>query len=87
MKSATMKPSAVKSSAVKSASTRDYKVKDIGLADWGRKEVKLAENEMPGLMALREEYGSNLIGQFVHTLIVTTAASIRIETLKESDVK
>ncbi|MEP4133637.1 MAG: adenosylhomocysteinase, partial [Cyclobacteriaceae bacterium] len=36
-----------------------YKVKDIKLADWGRKEIKLAEAEMPGLMALREEYGAS----------------------------
>ena len=35
-----------------------YKVKDISLAEWGRKEIKLAEKEMPGLMALRKEYGS-----------------------------
>ena len=34
-----------------------YKVKDISLAEWGRKEIQLAEAEMPGLMALREEYG------------------------------
>ena len=34
-----------------------FKVKDISLADWGRKEIRLAEAEMPGLMALREEYG------------------------------
>ena len=34
----------------------DYKVKDIKLADWGRKEVQLAEKEMPGLMAIRAEY-------------------------------
>ena len=33
-----------------------YKVKDIGLAEWGRKEINLAEAEMPGLMQLREEY-------------------------------
>ena len=33
-----------------------YKVKDMSLADWGRKEIKLAESEMPGLMSLREEY-------------------------------
>ena len=37
----------------------NYKVKDISLADWGRKEIKLAEAEMPGLMALRAEYGSS----------------------------
>ena len=36
-----------------------YKVKDISLADWGRKEIKLAEAEMPGLMSLREEYGAS----------------------------
>jgi adenosylhomocysteinase len=35
----------------------DYKVADIGLADWGRKEIAIAETEMPGLMALREEFG------------------------------
>jgi len=35
----------------------DYKVKDISLAEWGRKEIKLAEAEMPGLMSLREEFG------------------------------
>ena len=34
-----------------------YKVKDITLAEWGRKEIKLAEAEMPGLMSIREEYG------------------------------
>ena len=36
---------------------KNYKVKDISLSDWGRKEIKLAEAEMPGLMSLREEYG------------------------------
>ena len=34
-----------------------YKVKDLSLAEWGRKEIKLAESEMPGLMSLRKEYG------------------------------
>ena len=38
-------------------STPDYKVKDISLADWGRKEIDMAETEMPGLMAIRKEYG------------------------------
>ena len=37
----------------------DYKVKDINLASWGRKEIELAETEMPGLMALRREYGAD----------------------------
>ena len=36
-----------------------YKVKDLSLAEWGRKEIRLAEAEMPGLMAIREEYGAN----------------------------
>ena len=40
-----------------SVATHDYKVKDIGLAEWGRKEITLAEAEMPGLMALRQRYG------------------------------
>ena len=39
--------------------TPDYKVADIALADWGRKEIAIAETEMPGLMALREEYGDS----------------------------
>lgn len=38
--------------------TLKYKVKDISLAEWGRKEIKLAEAEMPGLMSLRKEYGA-----------------------------
>ena len=37
----------------------DYKVKDISLADWGRREIELAEKEMPGLMALQERYGAS----------------------------
>ena len=39
------------------AVSEKFKVKDISLADWGRKEIILAQNEMPGLMALREKYG------------------------------
>ncbi|MGE5147598.1 MAG: adenosylhomocysteinase, partial [Candidatus Eiseniibacteriota bacterium] len=42
-------------SATKAAA--DYAIKDIGLADWGRREIAIAETEMPGLMAIREEYG------------------------------
>ena len=43
-------------------SENDFKVADISLADFGRKEISLAETEMPGLMALREEYkGKNLL--------------------------
>ena len=38
------------------AADRDYKVADLALADWGRKEIAIAETEMPGLMAIREEF-------------------------------
>ena len=40
------------------ALTSDYKVKDLTLADWGRKEISVAEQEMPGLMSVREKYGT-----------------------------
>ena len=40
---------------------KDYKVKDIKLAEWGRQEIELAEKEMPGLMAIRKEYGNTFI--------------------------
>jgi len=39
-------------------SQQDYKIADIALAEWGRKEINIAETEMPGLMALREEFGA-----------------------------
>ena len=39
----------------------DYKVADISLAEFGKKEIKIAETEMPGLMAIREEYGKKII--------------------------
>ena len=39
------------------AVSQDYKVRDLQLAEWGRKEISLAQDEMPGLMALRAEYG------------------------------
>ena len=63
-----------------------YKVKDISLADWGRKEIKLAEAEMPGLMSLREEYvdkkplkGARIAG----CLHMTIQTAVLIETLVE----
>ena len=61
-----------------------YKVKDISLADWGRKEIELAEAEMPGLMALREEYGSEqpLKGaRIAGCLHMTIQTAVMIETL------
>ena len=64
----------------------DYKIKDISLADFGRKEIRLAESEMPGLMALREKYGSkkplkslNISG----ALHMTIQTAVLIETLVE----
>ncbi len=62
----------------------DYKVKDITLAAWGRKEITLAENEMPGLMSLRREYGASkpLTGaKIVGCLHMTIETAILIETL------
>ncbi|MFM6946801.1 MAG: adenosylhomocysteinase [Flavobacteriales bacterium] len=64
----------------------NYKVKDISLADWGRKEIKLAEAEMPGLMALRSEYGSSkpLAGsRIAGCLHMTIQTAVLIETLVE----
>jgi adenosylhomocysteinase len=61
-----------------------YKVKDISLADWGRKEIKLAEAEMPGLMSLREEYGNSkpLAGaRIAGCLHMTIQTAVLIETL------
>jgi len=61
-----------------------YKVKDLSLAEWGRKEIELAEAEMPGLMALREEYGSQqpLKGaRIAGCLHMTIQTAVLIETL------
>ncbi|MDX2196036.1 MAG: adenosylhomocysteinase [Cytophagales bacterium] len=61
-----------------------YKVKDIALAEWGRKEIKLAEAEMPGLMSLREEYGTQkpLAGaRIAGCLHMTIQTAVLIETL------
>ena len=62
----------------------DYKVKDIALADYGRKEIDIAETEMPGLMALREEYGAKkpLKGaRIAGSLHMTIQTAVLIETL------
>ena len=63
-----------------------YKVADMSLADWGRKEIMLAENEMPGLMALREKYGKTkpLTGaRIAGCLHMTIQTAVLIETLVE----
>ena len=63
-----------------------YKVKDISLSDWGRKEIKLAEAEMPGLMSLREEFkGQNPLkgARIAGCLHMTIQTAVLIETLKD----
>src|ERR1044072_2638687 len=68
----------------KAAAASDYIVKDIGLADFGRKEISLAETEMPGLMATREEYGPKqpLKGaRIAGSLHMTIQTAVLIETL------
>ncbi|HRH70980.1 MAG TPA: adenosylhomocysteinase [Flavobacteriales bacterium] len=63
-----------------------YKVKDMTLADWGRKEIELAEAEMPGLMSLRQQYGKDkpLKGaRIAGCLHMTIQTAVLIETLKE----
>jgi adenosylhomocysteinase len=66
------------------ATIQDHKVADISLADWGRKEIEIAESEMPGLMALREEFGSSqpLKGaRIAGCLHMTIQTAVLIETL------
>ena len=70
----------------KAGPARDFKVKDLSLADWGRKEIEVAESEMPGLMALREEFrgkrpldGARIAG----CLHMTIETAVLIETLTE----
>ena len=76
------------------ADFKDYIVADMGLADWGRKEIAIAETEMPGLMAIREEYAQSqpLKGaRITGSLHMTIQTAVLIETLKdlgaEPDVK
>jgi len=70
---------------LKSSSTHDYKIADIKLADWGRKEILIAETEMPGLMAIRDEFapvqplkGARITG----SLHMTIQTAVLIETLQ-----
>ncbi len=63
----------------------DYEVRDLSLAEWGRKEIRLAEQEMPGLMAIREEYAAErpLAGQRITgSLHMTIQTAVLIETLR-----
>src|SRR5436309_14981334 len=72
--------------AAKTARREPYKVKDLSLAEFGRKEIRLAEQEMPGLMALRHQYGSQkpLAGaRIMGSLHMTIQTAVLIETLTE----
>tara|TARA_Y100000589_G_scaffold194887_1_gene184284 strand:+ start:35 stop:1375 length:1341 start_codon:yes stop_codon:yes gene_type:complete len=79
-----MSTAVVAQASIGEMGSKDYKVADINLAEWGRKEIRLAEQEMPGLMAIREKYkaskplkGANIIG-CIHMTIQT---AVLIETL------
>jgi adenosylhomocysteinase len=64
--------------------SNDYKIRDINLADWGRREISIAEKEMPGLMAIREKYapGKPLLGvRITGSLHMTIQTAVLIETL------
>jgi adenosylhomocysteinase len=64
--------------------SEDFKVRDISLAAWGRKEIEMAQDEMPGLMALREEFGEDQIlkgARIVGCLHMTIQTAVLIETL------
>jgi adenosylhomocysteinase len=64
----------------------DYKVKDLGLADWGRKEIEIAEHEMPGLMSIRRKYAASkpLKGvRLTGSLHMTIQTAVLIETFKD----
>src|SRR6202165_4829644 len=72
--------------AAKAAGREPYKVKDLALADFGRKEIRLAEQEMPGLMTLRTEHGQKkpLTGaRVMGSLHMTIQTAVLIETLTE----
>ena len=76
------------STATKASKTKtpDFQVKDISLADWGRKEIQIAEHEMPGLMAVRKKFGPSkpLKGvRITGSLHMTIQTAVLIETLKE----
>ena len=72
--------------ASKSSTLNDYKIADISLADFGRREIEIAEQEMPGLMAVRKKYGPEkpLAGKRVSgSLHMTVQTAVLIETLVE----
>jgi adenosylhomocysteinase len=79
-------PASTARAAKKSSARLEFRVKDLGLAEWGRKEIELAEKEMPGLMAVRREYARKrpLAGQRITgSLHMTIQTAVLIETLRE----
>jgi len=73
------------SAVLKSATTHDYHVADISLAEWGNKEIRIAETEMPGLMAIREEFAASkpLKGaRITGSLHMTIQTAVLIQTLE-----
>src|ERR1051326_9092765 len=72
--------------AARKAGRVPYKVRDLALAEWGRKEMRLAEQEMPGLMALRQRYaGKNPLkgARVMGSLHMTIQTAVLIETLAD----
>ena len=70
-----------------SKSTGDFKVRDLSLADWGRKEIDIAEQEMPGLISIREKYAPSkpLAGvRITGSLHMTIQTAVLIETLTDA---
>ncbi len=81
-----VKPAKVVRVSAKTAAAPDYQVKDISLAEWGRKEISVAEHEMPGLLAVRKKFGPKkpLAGvRITGSLHMTIQTAVLIETLKE----
>src|SRR5207253_6672215 len=79
-------PELHKECRVTCTTTQDFKVADLGLAEFGRKEIRLAEHEMPGLMAMRREFGTTkpLTGaRIMGSLHMTVQTAVLIETLVE----
>ncbi|MBU1111265.1 MAG: adenosylhomocysteinase [Nanoarchaeota archaeon] len=77
-------PTPQNNESILNSNTPDYKVKDISLAEWGKKEIKIAEKEMPGLMALQEKYAGQkpLTGaRIMGSLHMTIQTAVLIETL------
>src|ERR1700723_2117584 len=78
---------AMNTAAKPTTSQADYVVKDIGLAEWGRKEISIAETEMPGLMSTREEFGAKQVlrgARIAGSLHMTIQTAALIETLTAS---